>query len=77
MTRVSTLLSAAVAQADPIAKSNCPPDTVHPLVSQSYVRISVTEEWYPNTVSTRAETHVSQTPTYPVHQLPKLNIRLQ
>ncbi len=40
-------------------------------------RIPATEEWYTNSGSMNAETLTSKPPTYPVHQLPKSNIRLQ
>ena len=41
------------------------------------VRISVTEGWYPNGDSAQTDVRVSLSPTYPVHQLPKLNDKLQ
>ena len=41
------------------------------------VRIPDTKEWYPNDDSTQTGVHASQSPTYPVHQYPKPNIRLQ
>ena len=41
------------------------------------VRISATEEWYPNGRSTNAEALASKRPTYPVHPLPKSNDKLQ
>ena len=41
------------------------------------VRISVTEEWYPNGDSTKTDVLASQSPTYPVHPLPKFNDKLQ
>ena len=58
-------------------QSNCPPDTVHSPVSRRHVRIPATEEWYPNGGSTKTGVLASKPPTYPVHPLPKSNIRLQ
>ena len=45
--------------------------------SQHIVRISATEEWYPNGGSAKTDVLVSQPPTYPVHPLPKSNDKLQ
>ena len=41
------------------------------------VRTSVTEEWYPNGDSNKTDVLPSQSPTYPVHPLPKFNDKLQ
>ena len=41
------------------------------------VRIPATEEWYPNGRSTKTGVLASKPPTYPVHPLPKSNVRLQ
>ena len=45
--------------------------------SLTVVRISVTEEWYPNGRSAKSDDFVSLRPTYSVHPLPKLNDKLQ
>ena len=51
---------------------HCPsPGSLH------VVRKPVTEEWYPNGVSTPSDDDASQTPTYPVHPLPIPNDKLQ
>ena len=41
------------------------------------VSIPVTKEWYPNVGSLKTGVLNSSPPTYPVHLLPKSNIRLQ
>ena len=51
---------------------HCPLSGLLPIV-----RISVTEEWYPNGDSTKTDVLASQSPTYPVHPLPKFNDKLQ
>ena len=45
--------------------------------SQHIVRISATEEWYPNGRSMRTDVLTSLRPTYPVHPLPNSNDKLQ
>jgi len=45
--------------------------------SPRVVRISVTEEWYPNGRSIETDVPTSLRPTYPVHPLPKSNDKLQ
>ena len=41
------------------------------------VRKPVTEEWYPNGGSTTSDDTASQPPTYPVHEISNISIRLQ
>ena len=41
------------------------------------VRVPVQQGWYSNDVSINAEALISQTPTYPMHIIPKFNIKLQ
>ena len=41
------------------------------------VRISTLQGWYPNGDSAKTGVLTSQSPTYPVHAMPKLNIKLQ
>ena len=58
-------------------QSNCPPDIVPRPVSRPQVRIPVSQGWYPNSDSTQTGVCASQSPTYPVHAIPKSNIKLQ
>src|SRR5699024_11447121 len=56
---------------------NCPPDNVSTPDSRCRVRIWVTKGSYPNKASTDPGGPASTAPTYPVHPLPKSNIRVQ
>ena len=44
--------------------------------SRQQVRIIVNQEWYPNGDSIEAKAPTSKSPTYPVHDLQLLNIKL-
>ena len=44
--------------------------------SRPQVRIIVNQEWYPNADSAEADAPTSKSPTYPVHDLQLLNIKL-
>ena len=59
------------------ALSNCPPNNVPRLASKPQVRIPALQEWYPKVDSTQADACASQSPTYPVREIPKSNMRLQ
>ena len=41
------------------------------------VRNPANQEWYPTSDSTLADANASQSPTYPVHDLPNSSIKLQ
>ena len=41
------------------------------------VRVPTLEEWYPKGNSTRTGVRASQSPTYPVHPMPRSNAKLQ
>ena len=58
-------------------QSNCPPDTVPHDDSAYAVRTPAHQGWYPKDGSTYAGAHASKPPTYPVHDVPRPNIRLQ
>ena len=45
--------------------------------SRVVVRIPTSEEWYPTGDSMTADAITSQSPTYPVHLMSKLNTKLQ
>ena len=60
-----------------VTQSNCPPNNVPRLASKPQVRIPALQEWYPKVDSTQADACASQSPTYPVREIPKSNIRLQ
>ena len=51
--------------------------TLSKCVITTFVRTPATEEWYPKAGSTKTGVLASMPPTYPVHPLPKSNIRLQ
>ena len=50
----------------------CPTAGLRPVV-----RTPTSEEWYPNSDSSKTGVLVSQSPTYPVHPMPKSNAKLQ
>ena len=57
-----------------------PSQTAHLTLSpglRPQVRTLANQEWYPNIDSIYPERHISQSPTYPVHDLPEFNIKLQ
>ena len=58
-------------------QSNCPPNSVPRPDSRPQVRNPANQEWYPTSDSTLADANASQSPTYPVHDLPNSSIKLQ
>src|SRR5690606_41603885 len=58
-------------------QSNCPPETVPEPGSRFVVRTSALGGWYSTGDSTEADAPASPSPTYPIHPVPKPNLRLQ
>ena len=58
-------------------QSNCPPNSVPRPDSWPQVRNPAIQGWYPKGDSTAPNDSASKSPTYPVHELPNLSIKLQ
>ena len=58
-------------------QSNCPPDSVPRPDSWPMVRVPVLQGWYPKDGSAKTGVLVSKPPTYPVHVVPRPNVKLQ
>ena len=58
-------------------QSNCLPNSVPRPDSRPQVRNPAIQEWYPKGDSLLPDDSSSQSPTYPVHELPNSSIKLQ
>lgn len=70
-------LSASVTFWERPPQSNCPPDSVPRPDSWPMVRVPVLQGWYPKDGSAKTGVLVSKPPTYPVHVVPRPNVKLQ